>query len=135
MSRETSSNSPASATGIVGPSPAMREVLQLAQRAAKSKASILLLGERGTGKDRLAQAIHQWSDRHAGPFVRVRGSSSCEDLIRGELFGAKTAPAPDSGGGGKLHQANGGTLFFNEIHELPAALQLELLDALQQRRI
>jgi DNA-binding NtrC family response regulator len=120
---------------IAGRSARMREVLQTAQRAASSEATVLLRGESGTGKEVLARAIHAWSRRAEGPFVALNCAALNAELIESELFGhekgaftgaARTRP-------GRLEIAAGGTLFLDEIGELPPPLQAKLLRVVQER--
>jgi DNA-binding NtrC family response regulator len=116
--------------------PAMRRVLQTAQQAAASDATILLTGESGTGKNVLAAAIHRWSERSAGPFVVVSCTTLSEHLLESELFGhvrgAFTGAWKDHVG--RLETARGGTVFLDEVGELPPDLQGKLLRFLEERR-
>ena len=99
---------------------------------------IMLLGETGTGKDLMAQAIHGDSDRAAKPFVSVNCASIPETLIESELFGYEDGAftgARKKGAIGKIQQANGGTLFLDEIGDMPKHLQARLLRVLQDRRV
>ncbi len=113
----------------------MREVLDLAHRTADSEASILLLGESGTGKSVLAREIHARSPRAAGPFVTVSCPSLSRELLESELFGhakgAFTGAVADKEG--KVSAADGGTLYLDEIGELPLEIQPKLLRLLQER--
>ena len=113
----------------------MCEALDVAFKAAASEATILLRGENGTGKEVLARAIHARSPRVAGPLVTVHCSGLSADLLERELFGHVqgrfAAVVPDAVG--KVAVAEGGTLFLNEIGDLPPALQPKLLRLLQQR--
>jgi NtrC-family two-component system response regulator AlgB len=116
--------------------PAMRRVLQTAQHAAASDVTILLTGESGTGKNVLAGAIHRWSQRAAGPFVVVSCTTLSEHLLESELFGhvrgAFTGAWKDHVG--RLETARGGTVFLDEVGELPPDLQGKLLRFLEERR-
>jgi len=99
---------------------------------------IMILGETGTGKDILAQAIHNDSARASKPFVSVNCASIPETLIESELFGYEEGAftgARRKGSPGKILQANGGTLFLDEIGDMPQALQARLLRVLQERRV
>ena len=113
----------------------MREVLDLAHRTADSEASILLLGESGTGKSVLAREIHARSPRAAGPLVTVSCPSLSRELLESELFGhvkgAFTGAVADKEG--KVAAADGGTLYLDELGELPLEIQPKLLRLLQER--
>jgi DNA-binding NtrC family response regulator len=118
---------------IVGQSPAIREALNLAQRVAPTDASVLLLGESGTGKEVYAQAIHAASHRSEAPFIPVNCGALPETLLESELFGhergaftgaIRTKP-------GRFEVADGGTVFLDEIGELPQSTQVKLLRFLQ----
>ena len=113
----------------------MREVLDLAHRTAASEASILLLGESGTGKSVLAREIHQRSPRAGSPFVTVSCPSLSRELLESELFGhvkgAFTGAVSDTEG--KVAAADGGTLYLDELGELPPEIQPKLLRLLQER--
>ena len=100
--------------------------------------SILILGETGTGKELLANAIHQFSQRRDRPFVAINCASIPEQLIESELFGYEEGAftgAKRKGAAGKLLQANGGTLFLDEIGDMPLSLQARLLRVLQERKV
>ena len=118
---------------IVGQSPAIREALNLARRVAPTDASVLLLGESGTGKEVYAQAIHAASHRADAPFIPVNCGALPETLLESELFGhergaftgaIRTKP-------GRFEMADGGTVFLDEIGELPQSIQVKLLRFLQ----
>ncbi len=115
--------------------PAMRSVLEVVERAAASKATILILGENGTGKSQLARHAHELSPLRDGPFLTVNCPSLSRELLESELFGhAKgsfTGAVQDYPG--KVEAARGGTLFLDEIGELPLPLQAKLLRLLQER--
>jgi NtrC-family two-component system response regulator AlgB len=116
--------------------PAMRRTIETARQAADSDATVLLLGESGTGKNVLARAIHAWSPRRAGPFVTISCTTLAEHLLESELFGhvkgAFTGAWKDKPG--RLESAAGGTLFLDEVGELPPELQAKLLRFLEERR-
>jgi NtrC-family two-component system response regulator AlgB len=115
---------------------AMGRVLATARQAADSAATVLLTGESGTGKNVLAHAIHEWSPRRGGPFVVVACTTLSEHLLESELFGhvrgAFTGAWKDHPG--RLETANGGTVFLDEIGDLPLELQSKLLRFLEERR-
>jgi two-component system, NtrC family, response regulator AlgB len=116
-------------------SPAMQEVMEVLLRAAKTPASILLLGESGTGKTVAARAVHQNSHLADRPFVTVSCPSLSKELLESELFGhvrgAFTGAVKDRWG--KVRAAEGGTLFLDEIGDLPMEIQPKLLRLLQER--
>lgn len=115
--------------------PAMRQAVELAYQVAPSEATVLLRGESGTGKGVLARAIHERSPRAAGPFVIVHCPSLSSELLESELFGhvrgAFTGAVQDTEG--KVAAAEGGSLFLDEIGDLPLAVQPKLLRLLQDR--
>lgn len=116
----------------------MSMVIQKVQRVRGRDIPIMILGETGTGKDLLAQAIHGDSDRREGPFVSVNCASIPESLIESELFGYEEGAftgARKKGVQGKIQQANGGTLFLDEIGDMPKQLQARLLRVLQERSV
>jgi NtrC-family two-component system response regulator AlgB len=116
--------------------PAMRRALETARQAAASDATLLLLGESGTGKNVLARAIHAWSPRAEAPFVTIACTTLAEHLLESELFGhvkgAFTGAWKDRPG--RLEAAAGGTVFLDEVGELPPELQAKLLRFLEERR-
>lgn len=118
---------------MVGRSPAMESVYQIIQNAAPSKASVFITGESGTGKELCAEAIHQCSDRKSGNFVALNCAAIPKDLIESEIFGhVKGAfTGATSSRDGAAGQANGGTLFFDEICEMDINLQSKLLRFIQ----
>ncbi|MCM2329904.1 MAG: sigma 54-interacting transcriptional regulator [Pseudomonas sagittaria] len=124
--------------GFIGASAAASEVKRQARRAAQLDATVLLRGETGTGKELLAQGIHNLSPRANGPFVAVNVAAIPETLVEAELFG--TAPGAFTGADrkariGKFEVANGGTLFLDEIGDLPLPLQAKLLRVLQEQEV
>ncbi|MBH0208348.1 MAG: sigma-54-dependent Fis family transcriptional regulator [Nitrospira sp.] len=120
---------------IVGNSPSVRAVVESAQRAAKSDAGVLLLGESGTGKELFARSIHQWSPRCAMPLIVINCVALTETLLENELFGHERGAftGADRQQKGKLEMADGGTVFLDEIGDMPLALQAKLLRVLQDR--
>ena len=123
--------------GMVVRSKAMWEVLYLARRVAPTDASVLILGESGVGKERMARFIHAQSSRSDGPFVAINCGALPESLLESELFGyAKGAfSGAQRAHAGLLESANGGTLFLDEIGEISPVMQVKLLRALQEREI
>src|ERR1700691_4124615 len=117
-------------------SPEFRSLIETSHAAASSDATILLTGESGTGKNVLAQQIHKWSSRHDRPFVIVNCTTLSEHLLESELFGhtkgSFTGAIKDKPG--RLEAANNGTVFLDEIAELPTALQSKFLRFLQDER-
>jgi len=120
---------------IVGDSSQMREVLDVARRAAPSGATVLLLGESGTGKEVIARAIHRWSRRADQPFVVVNCVALSEELLESELFGHEKGAftGAHQQKRGKLEVAHGGTVFLDEIGDIRPALQAKLLRVLQDQ--
>jgi DNA-binding NtrC family response regulator len=119
---------------IIGHSPVLRQAMERARRAAQSPATVLLLGESGTGKEVFARAIHAWSPRRTQPFVVINCAALSHELIASDLFGHEKGAftGAHQRKPGKLELADGGTAFFDEIGELPAALQSKLLRVLQE---
>ena len=123
---------------IIYSSKAMEEAVELARMAASSNLSVLINGESGTGKEMFAHAIHQASSRNAAPFVVIDCASMPRELVESELFGyAEGAFTGAIRGGrpGKFELANGGTVFLDELGELPLELQSRLLRVLQNREV
>ncbi|MFH5805057.1 sigma 54-interacting transcriptional regulator, partial [Alienimonas sp. DA493] len=121
--------------GLRGDSPAMRQALSTAAKAARCDVTVLLRGESGTGKELLAHAIHANGRRAGGPLVAVHCAALSPALLESELFGhVKGAfTGADRDRPGRFEQADGGTLFLDEIGEVPAETQVKLLRALQER--
>lgn len=120
---------------IVGQSPRMIQLLETARRAAGSSATVLLLGETGTGKEVLARALHRWSPRAAKPFVVVNCAALPETLLENELFGHEKGAYTGAlkREPGKIEAAEGGTVFLDEIGDMPAGLQTRFLRLLQDQ--
>ncbi len=122
---------------IVGSNPAIQRVLMLAKQVAKSKASVLISGDSGTGKEMFARTLHAWSDRADAPFIAVNCAALPEHLLESELFGHEKgaftgaiARKP-----GKFELAHNGTLLLDEISEMDPALQAKLLRVLQEGEV
>jgi len=122
--------------GLVGESDAMKAVLSEVALVAPTKTTVLLQGETGSGKERIAQAIHQGSPRRKRPFVAVNCAALSEALLETELFGHEKGAFTGAHcrREGRFKLADGGTLFLDEIGELSPALQVKLLRVLQERR-
>jgi DNA-binding NtrC family response regulator len=121
--------------GIIGSSAAMQEVYGLTRQVAPSRASVLLTGETGTGKELVARAIHCLSPRQSGPFIRVNCGALSDSLLESELFGhvkgAFTGAVENRTG--RFEAAHTGTLFLDEIASMSEKLQVKLLRVLQER--
>jgi two-component system response regulator HydG len=119
---------------IVGQSPALRRVLEVANQAAPSSATVLILGESGTGKELLARHIHGRSSRSEGPFVAVNCSAIPESILEAELFGHERGAFTGAVARreGRFARAKRGTLFLDEIGELTPSVQVKLLRVLQE---
>jgi transcriptional regulator with PAS, ATPase and Fis domain len=116
----------------------VRSVIHKVRHVIDKDIPILILGETGTGKELLANAVHQFSQRRDRPFVAINCASIPETLIESELFGYEEGAftgAKRKGAPGKLLQANGGTLFLDEIGDMPLSLQARLLRVLQERKV
>jgi DNA-binding NtrC family response regulator len=124
-------------TGIIGEGEALKRMLQLVQIVAPTDTSVLLLGESGTGKEGLADAIHYNSRRKNKPFIKVNCAALPPNLIESELFGHERGAFTGAGDQriGKFEQAAGGTIFLDEIGEMPVDLQVRLLRVLQEKEI
>lgn len=125
-------------TDIIGESEAIRATVEQAQRAAATPATVLLRGESGTGKELFAHAIHRLSSRPKGQFIRVNCAALSDSLLESELFGYVEGAFTGAKRGGKVglfEEANGGTIFLDEIGEISLNLQTKLLRVLQEREI
>ena len=132
---ERSDESGDSGPELIGRSAAMREVFKLIGLAAATDAAVLIVGESGTGKELVAAALHRHSDRAAGPFVRVNCGALPEGLVESELFGHERGAftGADRQKPGRFERASGGTIFLDEVGELPLPAQAKILRVLQQR--
>jgi two-component system response regulator PilR (NtrC family) len=121
----------------LGKSAPMRAIVELIRRIASSRTTVLVTGESGTGKERIARAIHAMSERVDKPFLVVNCGALPENLMESELFGHEKGAFTGAAGrhAGLFREADGGTLLLDEIGELPLALQVKLLRALQERRV
>ncbi|MDZ4343497.1 MAG: sigma-54 dependent transcriptional regulator [Candidatus Binatia bacterium] len=121
--------------GIIGESGRMLEVLSMVRRVAPSEATVLIRGESGTGKELIAKAIHFASPRASGPLVKVNCAALPETLLESELFGHEKGAFTGAltSRQGRFELANGGTIFLDEIGDLPLHLQAKLLRVLQER--
>jgi two-component system NtrC family response regulator len=119
---------------IIGNAPELQSAIEVVRRVAPTKATVLVLGEVGTGKEHVAQALHEASPRRDRPFVRVNCAALSESLLESELFGHERGAFADAEGRhvGRLEQADGGTVFLHEAGRLPPSLQVKLLRVLQQ---
>lgn len=128
---------PAEDPSLIGESPVMRAVREIIKRAAASDATVLILGENGTGKELAARSIHRQSGRHDGPFVPIACSALSESLLESELFGHEKGSFTGAVAQkmGKFEAANDGSVFLDEIGEISLATQVKLLRVLQEREL
>ena len=121
---------------MVGDSPKMQRVIDLVARVANSQANVLIRGESGTGKEMVARLIHGSSPRKDGPFVAINCAALPETLLESELFGIERGVATGvEARPGKFELAKGGTVFLDEVGDIPLVLQAKLLRVLQEREI
>jgi two-component system response regulator HydG len=122
---------------VIGESPLMRQLLQMIERVAASDATVLIVGESGTGKELLARTIHRVGPRKDGPFVAFDCSALAPSLIEAELFGHEKGAFTGAARArrGLFREANGGTIFLDEIGDIDASVQNKLLRVLQEREI
>src|SRR6202790_4311258 len=120
---------------IVAQSDKMQAVLAMVERVAPTNSTVLLGGESGVGKDLIARAIHEHSQRASGPFVKINSTAIPENLLESELFGYEKGAFSGAAGSkpGKFELADKGTLFLDEIGDVPGAIQVKLLRVLQDR--
>ncbi|MFZ5640620.1 MAG: sigma-54-dependent Fis family transcriptional regulator [Bacillota bacterium] len=123
---------------IIGQSDDLKQVIAVCKRVARSNSTVLLTGETGTGKEMLAQALHQESARSSGPFIAVNCAAIPAELVESELFGYADGAftgARKGGSPGKFELANGGTVFLDEIGDMPLTAQVSLLRVLQEKQL
>ena len=122
---------------IIGRSPAMQEIFATVARVAPTRATVLLAGESGVGKDMIARAIHQHSPRHDRPFVKINCTAIPENLMESELFGYEKGAftGANTAKPGKFEAADTGTVMLDEIGDVPANVQVKLLRILQEREL
>ncbi len=123
--------------GVIGSSTQMNAVIERLKRLAPTDASVLIQGETGTGKELVAQAIHQNSPRKAKPFVALNCAALSETILESELFGHVKGAFTDASHDrvGKIAHAHGGTLFLDEVGDMPMATQIKLLRVLENGEI
>jgi DNA-binding NtrC family response regulator len=121
---------------IIGRSPAMRDIFHTVERVAPTRATVLLAGESGVGKDMIARAIHQHSPRKNHAFVKINCTALPENLMESELFGYEKGAftGANTSKPGKFEQADQGTAFLDEIGDVPGSIQVKLLRILQERQ-
>lgn len=120
---------------ILGQSPAIVEMRSLLERVSSTEVPVLISGETGTGKRVIGRAIHEQSHRRSGPFVTVDCSTQPEALLEGELFGRAETGAHGVARAGALAEAAAGTVYLDEIGDMPLGLQAKLLRAIEERRL
>jgi DNA-binding NtrC family response regulator len=123
--------------GLVGNSPPMRRAMELVEKVAPSKASVVITGQSGTGKEMVARAIHQLSPRREKPFIAINCSAIPPTLIESEIFGHERGAftGADQRRLGAWELADGGTLFLDEVGEIPIELQAKFLRVLEEERL
>jgi two-component system response regulator HydG len=122
---------------IIGSSPAMVRLMETVAQVAVSEATVMVTGESGTGKELVAAAIHHNSPRKEGPFVKVNCAAITETLLESELFGHEKGAftGADRRKEGRFIQADGGSLFLDEVGEMPVSMQVKLLRVIQEREL
>ena len=135
--REKAGKAPSGLDRILGKSPAIRKVTELVEQVAPTRATVLIEGETGTGKELVAHSLHDLSGRPAGKFVAVNCAALSPQLLESELFGHEKGAFTGATQRrvGRFEQAHGGTLFLDEIGEIEPATQVKLLRALSERTI
>jgi DNA-binding NtrC family response regulator len=122
---------------LIGSGPAMAQVFETVRKVAETDLTVLVRGESGTGKELVAQALHQRSSRRARPFVAVNCAAISRELVESELFGHEKGAftGADARRVGKFESAHGGTIFLDEIGDMPPATQAKVLRVLQERKL
>src|SRR6478672_3987503 len=120
--------------GVIGTSPAMREVYRVTRRVAPSRACVLIVGETGAGKELIARAVHDLSQRRSGPYIRVNCGALTESLLESELFGhvKGSFTSANENRTGRFEAAHTGSIFLDEINSTSPKLQVKLLRVLQE---
>lgn len=123
------------ARAFIAESPAMKEILEMVQQVADSRATVLVTGESGTGKEVVARLIHTYSDRKENPFVAISCAALPETLLESELFGHEKGAftGADQAKAGRFELADSGTFFLDEVGDIPMPIQIKLLRVLQER--
>jgi two-component system response regulator HydG len=123
--------------GVIGDSPMMRDVIEKLKRIAPTHASVLIQGATGTGKELVAQSIHQNSPRKSKPFVALNCAALSENILESELFGHVKGAFTDASADrvGKFEYAHGGTMFLDEVGDMPMATQIKLLRVIENGEI
>jgi len=123
--------------GIIGTSPALREVYKILEKVAPTDSTVLVTGESGTGKELLVRALHKNSKRHDKPFVPINCGAIPKELLESELFGHEKGAFTHAirSRPGRFELADGGTIFLDEIGEMDLSLQVKILRALQEKEI
>lgn len=122
---------------IIGNSSLMRDVYGLIERVAPTNTTVMIRGESGVGKELIAEAIHNYSLRRSGPFIKVNCSALSETLIENELFGHEKGSYTGANASylGRFEMADGGTIFLDEIGDVPLSVQVKLLRVLQEKQV
>lgn len=128
---------PENKPGLLGTSPAIQELVKMISTIAPSEGTVLITGESGTGKELAARATHQASRRNKGPFVAINCGAMTESLLESELFGHEKGAftGADRKHEGIFSRAAGGTIFLDEVGEMPLSMQVKLLRVLQEREV
>ena len=123
--------------GLIGNAPVMQEFFQLIEKVAIASAPVVITGQSGTGKELVARAIHGLSSRSRGPFIKVNCAALNEGMLESGLFGQVKGAFPGAGNPriGRFEAAHGGTIFFDEIGDIPPTTQIKLLRTLEEKEI